>query len=159
MLLFCNNVSHWLGTNLESALKLYSKYYLFLSRNCIWKWQPFCSAGKCYSLRPSDAYVCVNIYQAIIGSDNGMSTSWHQAFIRISAGVLLIGTLVTNLSDIWTNLCIFFFMKRLLKMSSAKLWPFCLGLKVSMIMMIIGLPLYDNLIMIRLPNWYNPEVC
>ena len=44
------------------------------------------------SLRPSDAYVCVNIYQAITGSDNGMSTAWHQAFIRTIAGVLLIGT-------------------------------------------------------------------
>ena len=50
------------------------------------------------SLRPSD-HICVS-KQTIIGSDNGLSPGRRQAIIWTNAGILLIGTLGTNFSEI-----------------------------------------------------------
>ena len=36
----------------------------------------------------------------IIGSYNGLSPGWHQAIIWTNAGILLVGTLATNFSEI-----------------------------------------------------------
>ena len=62
----------------------------------------------------------------IIGSDNGLSPGQDQAIIWTSAGILSIGTLGTNFSEIHT----FSFKKMYLKMWSGKCWPFCLSLSV-----------------------------
>ena len=43
----------------------------------------------------------------IIGSDNGLSPGQHQAIIWANAGVLLIGTLRTNFSEILSEIHIF----------------------------------------------------
>ena len=64
----------------------------------------------------------------IIGSDNGLSPGRRQAIIRTSAGILLIGPLGTNFSEILIEIHTFSFKKMHLKMSSAKWCPFCLGL-------------------------------
>ena len=66
----------------------------------------------------------------IIASDNGLSPGWHQAIIWTSAGILLIGPLGTNFSEIWIEIITFSFKKMRLKVSSAKWQPFCLGLNV-----------------------------
>ena len=59
----------------------------------------------------------------IIGSDNGLSPERRPAIILTNAGILLIGPLETNFSEI--------LMKKIrLKMSSAKCWSFCVGLNV-----------------------------
>ena len=44
-------------------------------------------------------HLCVNKL-TIIGSDNGLSPDWRQAIIWTNAGILLIGPLGTNFSDI-----------------------------------------------------------
>ena len=82
------------------------------------------------SLRPSDAYKCVDKL-TIIGSDNGLSPGRRQAIIWTNAGILLIGPLGTNSSEILIGIETFSFKKMHLKMSSAKWRPFCLGLSVS----------------------------
>ena len=64
----------------------------------------------------------------IIGSDNGLSPVRRLAIIWINAGILLIGLLGTNFSEILIEIHIFSFKKMQLKMSSAKWRPFCLGL-------------------------------
>ena len=64
----------------------------------------------------------------IIGSDNGLSPGRRQAIIWTNAGILLIGHLGTNLSEILIGIQNFSFKKMPLKMSSAKWRPFCLGL-------------------------------
>ena len=74
-------------------------------------------------------HLCVS-KQTIIGSDNGLSPSRRQAIIWTNAGILLIGTLGTNFSEILIKIRICSFKKMGLKMSSAKWRPFCLGLKV-----------------------------
>ena len=74
-------------------------------------------------------HICVG-KPIIIGSDTGLSPDRHQAIIWANAGILLIGPLGTNFSEILTGIQIFSFKKMHLQMSSAKWRPFCLGLNV-----------------------------
>ena len=67
-----------------------------------------------------------------IGSDNGLSPGWHQTIIWTNCGILLIGTLGTNFSEILIEIQTFSFKKMRLKVSSAKWRPFCLCLNVLM---------------------------
>ena len=53
-----------------------------------------------YSLRPSDAYYIGVSKLIIIGSDNSLSPSLHQAIIWTNDGILLIEYLGTNFSEI-----------------------------------------------------------
>ena len=69
---------------------------------------------------------------SIIGSDNGLSPDRRQAIIWTNAGLLLIGPLGTNFSEILIELLVFSFKKMRLKVSSAKRRPFCLDLNVLM---------------------------
>ena len=71
-------------------------------------------------------YICVGNL-TIIDSDNGLSPGRRQAIIWTNAGILLIGPLGTNFSEILIGIQIFSFKKMRLKMSSAKWRPFCLG--------------------------------
>ena len=66
----------------------------------------------------------------IIGSDNGLSPDRRQAIIWTNDGILLIGPLGTNFSEILIEILTFSFKKMRLKVSSAKRRPFCLGLNV-----------------------------
>ena len=74
-------------------------------------------------------HICVSNL-ILIGSDNGLSPGRRQAIIWTNAGILLIGPLGTNFSEILIEICIFSFKEMHLKMSSWKWWPFCLGLNV-----------------------------
>ena len=74
-------------------------------------------------------HICVGKL-TIIGSDNGSSPTRRQAIIWTNAGILLIGPLGTNFSEILIGIETFSFTKMHLKMSSAKWRPFCLGLNV-----------------------------
>ena len=70
---------------------------------------------------------------AIIGSDNGLSPGRPQAIIWTNAGILLIGPLGTNFSEIWIGIHTFSLKKIHLKMLSGKWRPFCLGLNVLIV--------------------------
>ena len=74
-------------------------------------------------------HICV-FKLTIIGSDNGLSPGRRQAIILTNAGILLIGPLGTNLSELWIEILTVSFKKMRLKVSSAKWRPFCLGLNV-----------------------------
>ena len=74
-------------------------------------------------------HICISKL-SIIGSDNGLSPDRRQAIIWTNAGILLIGTLGTNFSEILIEIWIFSFKKMGLKVSSAKWRPFCLGLNM-----------------------------
>ena len=76
-------------------------------------------------------HICVS-NQTIIGSDNGLSPGRRQAIIWTNAGLLIIGPLGTNFSEILIEILTFSFKKMRLKVSSAKRRPFCLGLNVLM---------------------------
>ena len=74
-------------------------------------------------------HICVSKL-TIIGSDNGLSPDRRQAIIWTNAGLLLIGPLGTNFSEILIEILTFSFKKMRLKVSSAKRRPFCLGLNM-----------------------------
>ena len=78
------------------------------------------------SLRPGDAYICVNKL-TIIGSDNGLSPGRRHAIIGANAGMLLIGPLGTKYSGIFMGIDTFPFKKIHLKMSPGKCRSFCLS--------------------------------
>ena len=72
-------------------------------------------------------HICVGEL-TIIGSDNGLSPGRRQAIIWTNAGILLIGPLGTNFSEISIEILTFSFKKMHLKMASAKWRLFGLGL-------------------------------
>ena len=74
-------------------------------------------------------HICISNL-TIIGSDNGLASDRRQAIIWTNAGLLLIGPLGTNFSEILIEILTFSFKKMRLKVSSAKRRPFCLGLNV-----------------------------
>ena len=68
-------------------------------------------------------HICVGKL-TIIGSDNGLSPGRRQSIIWTIAGILIIGPLGTNFSEILIGIQTFSFKKMHLKMSSAKWRPF-----------------------------------
>ena len=74
-------------------------------------------------------HICVSKL-TIIGSDNDLSPERRQAIIWTNAGILLIGPLGTNFSEIFIEIHAFSFKKMHFKMSSAKWRLFGLGLNV-----------------------------
>ena len=74
-------------------------------------------------------HICISKL-TIIASDNGLLPGRLQATICTNDGILLIGPVETNFSEIWIAIHIFSFKKMHLKMSSGKWRPFCLGLNV-----------------------------
>ena len=74
-------------------------------------------------------HICVSKLTIIV-SDNGLSPGRRQAIIWTKAGILLIGPLGTNFSEIWIKNITFHFKKMRSKVSSGKRRPFCLGLNV-----------------------------
>ena len=62
-----------------------------------------------------------------ISSDNGLSPGRRQAIIWTNVGMLLIGPLWTNFSEILIEIPTFSFKKMHLKMSSGKWRPFVLA--------------------------------
>ena len=82
-------------------------------------------------------HICVSRL-TITGSDNGLSPGRRQAIIWTNAGILLIGPVGTNFSENLIVILTFSFRKMRLKVSSAKWWPFCLGLNVLNLSMAQG---------------------
>ena len=74
-------------------------------------------------------HICVGKL-TIIGSGNGLSPERRQAIIWTNAGILLIGPLGTNFSEILIEIQTFSLKKISLKMSSAKCCSFRLALNV-----------------------------
>ena len=112
--LLCNDVSHWLGTNLESALLIDYRLSYILGTLTHW--------GRV-------THICVSKL-TIIGSDNGLLPGRRQAMIWTNAGILLIGPIGTNSSEILIaiHISLYSFMKMHLKLLSAKWRLFCLCL-------------------------------
>ena len=119
-----------------AMLVWYQSVVLFHQSNCrIWHWCIVGFVRWVYYTHVVTHYwgrvthICVwNL--TIIGSDHGLSPGRRQAIIWTNTGILWIGPLGTNFSEIWIGILTFSFRKMRLKMSSAKSRPFCLGLNV-----------------------------
>ena len=73
-------------------------------------------------------YICVSKLLNIIGSVNGSSPGRCQAIIWTNAGILLIGPLGTNFSEILSEIHTFSFKKMHLKMLAILSRPQCVNL-------------------------------
>ena len=129
------------------------------------------STRRVISLRPSDLYIddlvqdCsissalameIHVLQSctkpsiyigklsIITSDNGSAPGQRQAIICTNAGILLIGLLGTNLSEILIKIYTFSCKEKHLKLSSGKWLPFCLGFNMLTQWLFWGLVLPCN---------------
>ena len=89
----------------------------------------FFSRGDALTHWGRATHICISDVTSI-GSDDGLSPGRRQAIIWTNAGMLLIGPLGTNFSEISIKILAFSFAKIRLKVSSAKRRPFCLGLNV-----------------------------
>ena len=76
-------------------------------------------------------HICVGKL-TIVSSDNGLSPGRRQAIIWTNAGILVIGHLRTNFSEMLIEIHTFLLKKIDFKMSSGKWRPSCLGLNVIM---------------------------
>ena len=74
-------------------------------------------------------HICVSKL-TIIASDNGLSPGQRQAIVWTNAGILLIGPLGTNFSEILIEIPMFSFKKMHLKVSAVKWRTFCSSLNV-----------------------------
>ena len=104
-------------------------------------------------------HICVSKL-TIISSDNGLSPGRSQVIFWTNAGILLIGTLGTNFSEILIEIHAFSFKKMHLKMSSGKWRPLCLGLHVLRCGLSSGLSgsHYLETIYCLSPYWPNKEI-
>ena len=115
----------WQWNSNQNARSFFQQNLLKTSAEC----RPFCSGLSVLTHWGRVTNICTSKL-AIIGSDNDLSPGRRQAIIWTNAGILLIGTLGTNLSEILIEIHRFSFKKMLLKMSSGKWRPFCSGLNV-----------------------------
>ena len=86
-------------------------------------WKSFSSVQKGLTHWGRVTHICVSKINSV-GSDNGLSPGRRQAIIWTITGILLIGPLGTNFSEILIGIQTFSFKKMHLKMSSAKWRPF-----------------------------------
>ena len=110
----CNDDHIWVYTWLKQAFERWMSEGLSLTH---WGWV---------------THICVSKL-TIIASDNGLLPGRRQAIIWTSAGILLIGPLGTNFSEILFAITTFSFKKMSLKVTSAKWRPYCLCLNVLMV--------------------------
>ena len=87
--------------------------------------------GMCLTHWGRLIHICVGELTIIV-SDNGLSPGRRQAITWTNVGILLIGPLGTNFSEISIEIHTFAFKQIHLKMSSGKWRPFCRGLNVLM---------------------------
>ena len=78
------------------------------------------SNGVFIELIEAEWRIYASVNYTIIGSDNGLSPGRRQAIIQTNAGILLIGTLGTNLDETFIKIEIFSLTNLHLKVSSAK---------------------------------------
>ena len=122
-IIHCNKCGH--GLHLVGIF--YCGFAVLFSVIC-WHWGNGMFAPVLVnSLRLNDAYIR---RQTNHPSDNGLSPGRRQAIIWTNAGILLIGPLGSNFSEILIGIQTFSSTKMHLKMSSAKWRPFCLSLNV-----------------------------
>ena len=98
-------------------------------RYSLWYWITCTATEENLTHWDRMTHICVGNLTIIV-SDNGLAPGRRQAIIWNNAGILLIGILGTNFSEILSEICTFSLKKIHLNMSSPKWRPFCRGLYV-----------------------------
>ena len=113
-----------------NPIQLYDDIRMFAQHSrdlnvCLYWWRLNCVALTHWG---RVMHICVGNL-TIIGSDNGLSPGRRQAITWTNVGILLIGPIGINFSEMLMEIHTFWFKKIHLKMSG-KWRPFCLGLNV-----------------------------
>ena len=127
----------WIRIQIFSVRKTWFENVFFKTATIVFKPQCVCiyhlSIVTGYSCSLTHwgraTHICVSNL-TIIASDNGLSPGQRQAIIWTNAGILLIGPLAINFSEILMEILIFSFKKMYLKLSSVKWRLLRLGLNV-----------------------------
>ena len=126
---------------MESITNTNDILYFQCMHACMHAWfkcQCISHGMRIHSCRDSDCplthwgrvtHICVS-QLTIIGPDNGLSPARSQAITWTNVGILLIGSLGTNFSEMLIEIHTFSFKNIHLKMLSGKWRPFCFGLNV-----------------------------
>ena len=114
----------WEQTSLKIQSFSFTKMHLNTSSA---KWRRFCREWDQLTHWSRVTHIWVGKL-TIIGSDNGLSPERRPAIIWTNAGIVLIGPLETNFSEILIEIHTFSLKKMRLKMSSAKCCSFPLDL-------------------------------
>ena len=114
--------SHRFKTSQDLMIRHFIRYWMVPQTSMLTHW------GRV-------THICVGNL-TIIGSDNGLSPGRRQAIIWTNAGILWIGPLGTNFSEIFITIHTFSFKKMHLKMPSAKWRPFFLSLDMLTLHMV-----------------------
>ena len=114
---------HFQITGFFSKGSIVDKSTLF--KEMVWRWM----IDRLLLTHWGRVHICVGNLTTI-GSDNGLSPGRRQAITWTNAGILSIGPLRTNFSEILAEIIIFSFKKMYWKVSSVKWRPLCLGLNV-----------------------------
>ena len=91
-------------------------------------WVPYTKRTKAWRVNSSISPCAAHTRHwtgSAIGWGNGLSPVWRQAITWTNAVFLLLGSLGSNFSENRIKIPKFLFIKMFLKMSSAKLRPFC----------------------------------
>ena len=121
--LICVWISGWVNNPEAGDLKCYHAHYdIIVMINSASLVRSLTHWGRAM-------HICVSKL-TIIASDNDLFPGRRQSIIWTNDGILLIGPLGTNFSEIWSKIHPFSFCKMHLKTSSAKWRTFCLGLNV-----------------------------
>ena len=121
---FCN----WVTSCIRYFQMHFRAIYFWFRISCRRQFK-MCFVGHYLTHWGRMTHLCISKVTSI-ASDNGLSPGRRQAIIWNNAGILLIGPLGTNVSEILIAIQTFSLKKIRLKMSSAKCRPFCLGLNV-----------------------------
>ena len=114
----------------KSGNSMIDAYGVYDESNSIHKKRKTVVCNSSRQLIEAEWRINPSVKHSSIGSDNGLLPGRRQAIIWSNSGLLLIGPLVINISEILTKIYSFPIKKIYLKMSSGKWGPFCLGLNV-----------------------------
>ena len=150
----CCLIVNWtLQWNSNQNTKLFIHENAF--ENTIWEMAAMLSREDELTHWGQVTHICVSRL-TIIGSDNGLSPDRRQAIIWTNAGLLLIGPLGTNFSEILIEILTFSFKKMRLKVSSAKRRTFCLNVLMHCLGQIPRT--LENILAVSSHNqWWNAE--
>ena len=124
-----NNINPWNGTDMDREITQWCPFPRETGDICLMLFDQWITMVYVLTHWGRVMHICVSNI-TIIGSDNGLSPGRRQAIIWTNAGILLIGSLRTDFSEIWIKIQIFSLKKMSFKMSSVKCCPFRLGRNV-----------------------------
>ena len=129
--LFCNHeLSYKINSKMDGDKWQYQQYHITYNRTCMVWCETVLFKEWTHWGREIMAIISQTTFSNAFSWMKIYEFRRRQSIVWSNAGTLLLGPLVTNLSENLIKILTFSFMKMQLKVLSAKWHPFCLGLNV-----------------------------